>query len=182
MKIHSTHLISAFLISLVSLTLKTSVNAQEHQGCFAVSGSGAIIDLSHMCGNSTDSIESERTVTDIIGNTTTIGVSNSPLVVVQQGIVPCSQACFEGINDYDIVAVVRNDDTQIRQVHAIEYNLILTSYNQVIDTGYVANTGVTTLRPGETATLYTSISSNIIPSGTTLDQLEVILLEGPLER
>lgn len=127
------------------------------------------------------SVNQDRTVRGITGRTEQFSISNSPLTIVDKVIVPCQKNCFPGINDISIGVKVVNKGSTLRQVHAIEYNLILKEYNQVIDTGFVANTGNSTLRPGESAILVTSISASVLPRGAKVQDLEVIFLASPLD-
>lgn len=127
------------------------------------------------------SIGQDRIVRSITGRTTKIGTSKSPLKIVQKVIQPCQKACLPGINDLYIGVKIVNEGNTLRQVHAIEYNLILKEYNQVIETGFVANTGISTLRPGESAILVTSLSANVLPQGTKITDLDVIFLASVLD-
>ncbi|MEC4813342.1 MAG: hypothetical protein SAK29_08740 [Scytonema sp. PMC 1069.18] len=126
-------------------------------------------------------VVTDRTVRSITGRITKIGTSKSPLKIVQKAIQPCQRACFSGINDLYIGVEVVNEGSTLKQVHAIQYNLILKEYNQVIETGFVTNTGNSTLRPGESATLVTSISAKVLPQGTKISDLDVIFLASPLD-
>ncbi|MGI2907941.1 hypothetical protein [Tolypothrix sp. VBCCA 56010] len=127
------------------------------------------------------SVNQDRTVRGITGRTEQFSISSSPLTIVDKVIVPCQKNCFPGINDISIGVKVVNKGSTLRQVHAIEYNLILKEYNQVIDTGFVTNIGNSTLRPGESAILVTSISASVLPRGAKVQDLEVIFLASPLD-
>ena len=121
-------------------------------------------------------------VKNIIGRKTLIGTSNSSIKVLRTGIIPCSKHCIKELNDYYIAVEIINDGNELKQIHLIEYQLILKSFNQVIDTGYVFNTtGSYTLKPQDKVILQTEFSSNVLPKGSDINDLDVIFLASPLD-
>jgi hypothetical protein len=134
------------------------------------------------CFGANDSyIPQPRIVRDINGQNTSISTSKSPLKEVTHLIEPCSKGCFQGINDFYIAVQMVNQGSYVKKLYAIEYNLVLKQYNQVIHTGYVTNTDSSTLRPGEKAILMSSFSANVLPKGTKLEDIDVIFLSSPLD-
>lgn len=132
--------------------------------------------------NRTTTDNASRVVKNIMGERTVIGTSNSPLKILRKGVIPCSEHCIKGINDYYIAVEIINDGNELKQIHLIEYQLVLKSFNQVIDTGYVYNTtGSSTLKPQDRAILQTDFSSDVLPKGSNINDLDVIFLASPLD-